>query len=311
MKLRNVGLLVAVLAAAVSCDRGQDRGKTSVVPVTQGGSADPWAKQEAPKQPLEKPLFWKLEKDGKTSYLLGTMHMGVDPHARLPQIVWDKLDAATAFAMEADPKDFGSVDLTRKDGKTLRDELGEAHWKKLEDAVGAASARGLLQMKPMMPATLLAIRGLPETAAMDTALHARAMNQNKKLVYLETLALQMTVLEKWMNAQALKDMLDDLPATEQKTKDMLAAYLAGDESRMLAIYDLYREEWKKKGRPEAEYEAQSEDVLYKRNASWIEPIEKLHAEGGGFIAVGAMHAIGPRSVVELLEKRGFTIALVR
>ena len=49
------------------------------------------------------------------------------------------------------------------------------------------------------------------------------------------------------------------------------------------------------------------ELLLDRNASWIEPIEKLHARGGGFVAVGAMHLIGKRSVLDLLAQRGFTI----
>jgi uncharacterized protein YbaP (TraB family) len=53
-----------------------------------------------------------------------------------------------------------------------------------------------------------------------------------------------------------------------------------------------------------------EDLLYKRNASWIEPIEKAHAEGPLFVAVGAMHAIGPKSVLELLEKKGYKVTRI-
>jgi uncharacterized protein YbaP (TraB family) len=311
MKLRNAGLLVAILAAAVSCDRGSSESKPAVAPVGQGGtgSADPWNKPEPKQERIAKPLFWKLEKAGTTSYLLGTMHLGVDP-AALPQIVWDKLDAAKTFAMEIDPTQMSGIDLRRKDGKTLRDELGEAYWKKLEDALGADEAKALLGMKAMIPATVIGMRGLPKTPGMDGVLHGRAVNQKKNLVYLETLALEMEVLEKWMNARTLKDMLDDLPGGDQRAKDMLAAYLAGDEGRIQAIQDSERDSWKKKGRPEKEYDEQMEDLLFKRNASWIPPIEKLHAEGGGFVAIGAAHAIGPRSVLEMLEAKGFQITRI-
>ena len=40
-----------------------------------------------------------------TTYALGTIHLGVDPESRLPPVVWDKLDAARAFAMETDLSD--------------------------------------------------------------------------------------------------------------------------------------------------------------------------------------------------------------
>ena len=59
-----------------------------------------------------------------------------------------------------------------------------------------------------------------------------------------------------------------------------------------------------------EYDESMEDMLYSRNAAWIAPIEKLHAEGGGFIAVGAMHLVGPKNVLELLANRGYAIARV-
>lgn len=310
MKLRNAGVLVAVLAALVSCDRGKDRGKPAVAPVTQGGSSDPWSASEPAKQPLEKPLFWKLEKDGNTSYLLGTMHVGIDPHARLPQIVWDKLDESKTFASEADVAKAGALDVTRKDGTTLRDELGEEYWKKLEAAIGAGAAQQMLNVKPMIPATMLAMRGLPNTPSMDGVLHGRAVNQKKNIVFLEPIELQVELLEKWMNARALKDLLDDLPGSEARAKDLLAAYVSGDSAAILAVHDRERELWLEKGRPAREYEEQMEDLLYKRNAAWIAPIEKLHAEGGGFIAVGAAHVVGPRGVLDLLEKKGFAVTRV-
>ena len=65
------------------------------------------------------------------------MHMGVDPQARLPKLVWDKLDAAPAFAMETDPAGDALGKIARHDGKSLHAELGDAYWAKLEQAIGA------------------------------------------------------------------------------------------------------------------------------------------------------------------------------
>jgi uncharacterized protein len=310
MKLRNAGLLVAVVAVTMSCERRQDRANPGAAPVTQGGSADPWNAPAAAKDPLKKPLFWQLEKDGKTSYLLGTIHVGVDPNTRLPDLVWQKLDQAPTFAMETDVSNAGSLDLTRKDGKTLEDDLGPARWKKLEEAVGKRQAAAMKNMKPMMPATLLSLRGLPSTPSMDGVLHGRAVNQKKKIVYLEPMETQISILEKWMDARALGDMLDDLEIHDQRIQEMLAAYIAGDGDKMIALHDSERELWKKHGRSDQEFDESMNDLLYKRNASWIDAIEKLHAEGGGFIAVGGAHAVGPKSVVELLETKGFKVTRI-
>lgn len=311
------GLLVLLLAASAAC-KGADKaptpsaGSSGSAPAAASGSgsqaaADPWTEKAPEKDPLKRPLLWAIEKEGKTSFALGTMHLGIDPNARLPELVWQKLDASPTFAMETDLAEGAKLEVLRKDGTTLRQELGDEYWKKLEDVLGVGEASRMLTFKPMIPATLLSKRGLPDTVAMDGVLHGRALNGKKKVVFLEPFSAQAAVLLKWMNAQALKDMLDDVPGLEQRTKDMLAAYIAGDEGKILAIADSERGHWLEKGRPAKEYDEQMEDLLYKRNASWIAPIEKLHAEGGGFIAVGALHLIGPRSVLELLEKKGYKV----
>jgi uncharacterized protein len=313
MKLRNVGLLALMLAATAACKKSEQRTKPGVAPVTQPGSAvaaDPWAKPDEKRDPLTKPLFWSIEKDGKTSYILGTMHMGVDPNARLPDIVWKKLDEAKVFAMEADLAGAAKLDVLRKDGTTLRDELGPAYWKKLEDALGEQEAARLIGFKPMIPATLISMRGLPHTSPMDTVLHGRAINQKKKIVFLEAIEHQGAILDKWMNARMLKDLLDDVPGVEQRSKDMLAAYIAGDEGRIIAIANDELKRWLEKGRSQKEYDEMMEELLFKRNASWIEPIEKAHAEGPVFFAMGALHASGPRSVLDLLQKRGFKVTRI-
>src|SRR5262244_3708330 len=90
--------------------------------------------------PLAHPLLWSAEKDGRTTYLFGTMHTGVDAATRLPPIVWAKLDAARAFAMETDLDDPTAADAMRPTAGSLRDALGDAYWRKLETALGADAA---------------------------------------------------------------------------------------------------------------------------------------------------------------------------
>lgn len=297
MKLRTAGLVVAILAASVSCKKAD---------APRPGAAQA-AEVPRAKDPLPHPLFWAVEKDGKTTYVLGTMHIGVDPDARIPELVWRKLDEAPAFAMETDLSKAGAIDVMRHDGGSLHADLGEAYWKKLEDALGADAAQRMDRMKPMIPATLLSMRGLPETPAMDGALFGRARDEHKPIVFLEPIEAEETVLEKWMDVRALEAMLDDLPGGEQHSKDMLAAYVAGDEAKIQALTDAERADFTKTGRTDAEYDQQMEDLLFARNASWVPELEELHAKGGAFVAVGAMHLIGKRSVLDLLRQRGFKV----
>lgn len=268
---------------------------------------DPWAGAAPVKDPLPRPFLWSAQKGGVTTYLLGTMHVGVDPEARLPQLVWDKLDAAGALAVETDVTDPAITRMGGRASGTLHEELGPAYWEQLELAITPQLARALDGKSAMIPATLLALRGLPMTPPMDSVLLARARNRSKRIVFLEPAARQVAVLEKHLNAKALRLMLDELDRVEQQSKQLLAAYVAGDEAAFGAITEEQRRDALAHGYTAAEYDESLEDLLYGRNASWIAPIEQLHAGGGGFVAVGAMHLLGPRSVLELLGQRGFQI----
>lgn len=323
MKRKRVALFVTLVTAfgISACKQSAPEPGPAKTAVTAPGSAsasaaptpaaaDPWVTQAPQKDPLPRPLFWSIEKDGKTSYALGTIHVGVDPEARLPQLVWDKLEAAPTFAMETNLNDPALAKILECNRCSLRRDLGEDYWKKLEDVLGAGAAARLDPMKPMVAATMLSLRGLPNTTQMDTLLRARAENRGKQIVYLEPASHQAAVLEKWMNVKALKAMLDDPQGGVERTKEMLAAYVEGDEARMVALSAEEKTEALAHGYTEAEYEQSMQDMLYGRNASWIAPIEQLHAAGGGFIAVGAMHLLGPKNVLELLAAKGYKVARV-
>jgi uncharacterized protein YbaP (TraB family) len=251
-------------------------------------------------------FFYEVEKDGKVSHLVGTMHMGIDPKA-LPDAVYAALDKAKTFAMETDLTDTSVIgDLMLPEGKTLEGELGPEYWAKLEKALGPKLAAGMNRFKPSTAASLLELEGLPMTDPMDMVLLGRAKDHGASIVYLEPAALQAKVLDKWLDVRALKEMLDDLEKNADKPKEMLDAYKAGDEDKVAAL-TADKSSWKRS--PE-EYDEMMNDLLYARNASWIPALETMLGAGDAFVAVGAAHLIGERSVTDLLRKKGFTITRV-
>jgi uncharacterized protein YbaP (TraB family) len=110
-----------------------------------------------------------------------------------------------------------------------------------------------------------------------------------------------------MDIKALKMMLDELADGERRARAMLDAYVEGDDRTIVAISDGEKDAALHHGYTAAEYDQEMNEVLYNRNASWIDAIEKLHAAGGGFVAVGAMHLVGPRSVLDLLAHKGYQV----
>jgi uncharacterized protein len=260
-------------------------------------------------QPAIRPLLWAVERDGATSYLFGTMHGGADP-ARIDPVLWSKLAASPTVALEADLAKAASLPVVRTDGTSLRDELGPVYWKKLEDVVGVGTAARLVSLKAVIATVLVAQHGLEDSIAIDNVVESKARERGKQIVYLESLDAQFALLEKWLDVDALQFMLDDPAWIAQQSKHMLEAYNAGDETRIVAVPQRERQRWISSGRSAAHFDAQMEELLYGRNASWIDSIEKLHARGGAFIAVGALHVAGPRSVADLLAQRGYKVTRV-
>lgn len=313
---RSLAIICALAVALAACkgDKPAATGAGSATvapaaPVAPAGD-DPWAKGSPAAPLIEHPLLWAATRDGKTTYLLGTLHLGVNADTQLPPWVKAKLDGARAFAMETDLGDPALMrQLARTDGGSLQLDLGPEHWAKLEALIGADLAKGLDRMKPFAAVSVLSTKFLPQTLPMDSVLHSRAKDAGKELVYLEPAVRQLEIIEPFMTAADIKAFLDHIDFAREQTLALHKAYVTGDADALRAQLD-DRTMWLAAGRPPEQFAGYVDALLGNRNASWIPALEQLHAAGGGFVAVGAAHLVGPRSVLELLTARGFTITRV-
>lgn len=313
-------VVLAALAAGAGCKRESARTEaapatgsaapTATTPGSAAGKDDPWARTGPAAPILERPLFWAATKDGHTTYLLGTIHLGINADAQLPAWLKAKLDGARAFAMEADVSDPRLLSsFQRTDGGSLRLDLGPEHWATFEAIVGADLARGLDKMKPLAAITVLSTKFLPTTLPMDSVLETRAKNANKPIVYLEDGMRQLEIVEPFMTGADIKAFLDNLEYAKTQSDEMLAAYQRGDEVALGKQFD-DQTLWVAAGRDPAQFGGFLDALLAGRNATWIPKIEELHGAGGGFVAVGAGHLVGPKNVLGMLAARGFTITRV-
>ncbi len=290
--------------------------KSDKKPGAASGAAtgdDPWASSDTPKAPaavIEKPLLWKAEKDGTTTWLFGTVHLGVSADTQLPPVVFDRLKEAKAFAMEADTSDPAlAMAMRRSDGGSLRADLGPEHWKKLEDAIGARVAESFDGLKPFAVMSTLMAKDLPFTLPMDRVLMERAQEAGKPIHYLERAADQIAMIDPWMGAADVKALLDHRDVARNAAEKLLEAYKGGDAAGLSAMFE-DQTLWIAAGRKPATFPAYLDAILGKRNRAWVPKIEQLHADGGAFVAVGAGHLVGPENVVDLLAERGFTVTRV-
>jgi uncharacterized protein YbaP (TraB family) len=259
-------------------------------------------------------LLWNLQRDGRTAYLYGTLHVGRPEWMTPGPRVAAALDRSEVLALEIDPTD---ADVQREMAAPLGTEapvLSPALKDRLARQVAAAClpAGALDGMHPAMQALMLDVlearwAGLDPSFAQELALARRARDAGHRIVSLESVALQKKALLPDSPVETLAMVEQTLrqleSGSERATTSRLAeAWAKGD----LATLEDY-ERWCDCVHDEHE-RAAMRALNDERNPALAERIDALHREGRPlFAAVGALHMTGTQSLLRLLAARGFRI----
>jgi uncharacterized protein len=328
-------LLVVVVALLFGC-RGEPKpSPPKAQPATQRkaeeaqppAARDPWAVEPKPADPNEPPsfterhrladeacprvtapYFYRIEKGGKTSHILGTRHLGVSL-TKFPKPVHDAIASAKLAVFEVAPGD--NSDLPNQN-VVLRDVLGPDLWKHYQELVGEQTAQ-MLESTPPSTA-MLAMMAMYEdiTATLDIEIENQVQAAKIPTRGLETSAFQDRLLNKILDLRMLRAAVEhtkDRAELQTDSRKDLSEYCAGTDDKP-GMDDDMRADLIASGYSDAELTKIDEEMVYARNADWIPKLEKILAQGDVFIAVGADHLSGPKGVVALLQKRGYKLTRV-
>lgn len=267
------------------------------------------AETTAPDARFTKPFFFRIEKGTAVSYALGTFHVGVTA-SLLPAEVNAALRAAKTAVFETETPTGAALQqlLTRTDGRTLRDELGEKHWPLLVDKFGAAAER-INTFTTAMATTLVMIIDLPPTPGLDAELLAQAKTNGLAVQFLEDITFQAALMDKFYDVSVLRLYLEQPALAREGMEKMKKLYLAGDAQGLLAESQ-DESAWLQAGKDRAFVQAFQKELLYDRNQNWVTKLSPQFEAGGLFVAVGALHFLGDQGLVALLEKNGFRVTRV-
>jgi hypothetical protein len=272
------------------------------------------AEQAAP--PRDRGLLWRATRDGRVMHLYGTLHVG-KPH-------WRKLGPRTAaalrdsdvVALEIDPLDpalteaMAALPHPRAFPAALRERLELAYRRACMAPEALATLHPLLQVTTL---TVMEARwfGMDPSFSAELVLAAMARGNGRRLVALETPALQVRALVPADEAEARTLLEQGLAQLESETARRVLARLA----RAWEQGDLATLE-----NPAAWCECTLGDadralmarLTDARNAALAAGIVAQHRAGRRvFAAVGALHMAGPQSLPRLLEQQGFKVERVR
>ncbi|MFA5057273.1 MAG: TraB/GumN family protein [Opitutaceae bacterium] len=258
------------------------------------------------------PLLWRVE-GPHPSYLFGTIHSS-DPRVKvISPSVLNALTSCRSFhpEIELSPETTGLMAsrLFNSAAPDLETCLPPLLWERVKtDGAKLGLPEPLLRQLSPGLAALLFTTPADETdisATVDGQLYALSQSHNLTIAALETADEQLDLFDRLTPAQAqglLAESLDDFDAGHVQFEKLVAAYAAGDERRIAAeVEDEFQQ-------PAAHDLADL--LLYHRNEVMAARSEAYLKRGGAFVAVGAAHLVGPRSMIARLRARGFKITRV-
>lgn len=268
-------------------------------------------------QARDRGLLWRIERDGRRSYLYGTIHVARLAWAYPGPQLRRALGEVGTLALELDVSDPGLPaqlrELTRRDDAPLPPALAE---RLAREVARACAPPGLLAaLPPLMQAASLATLagrrdGLEPAYGIDAVLSGFGHAAGKRVVALETLASQIAALQgegAEDRARFIEQTLDMLASGEARpmVRRLAESWAAGD----LAGLERYPQ-WCRCMDSEAD-RLLMRRLLDERNLVMAQRIEALHRDGGVLAAVGTLHLIGPQGLPALMAKQGFRVERVR
>lgn len=265
-------------------------------------------------------LLWTVTSPTTTVHLLGTIHVGSKAFYPLPPAIEAAYAQSDVLALEADVSDTASLlaiapSFVYTPPDNLEQHVPAAVYR---DTLAALRTLGIpaeagRTMKPHMLSMTLTVveagrHGMDAALGLDLQLAQRAHRDGKRIVELESIAMQMGMMDGLapdvqvaMLAETVRAVRDGSLGRELAA--MLDAWLRGDAERLDRIVsdDLDR-------MPDAIAASLKSALFDDRNDAMVERIATMLAgREVVLVAVGAGHMTGPGGLVELLRARGFTV----
>lgn len=265
------------------------------------------------------PALWVVKDDDTTIYLFGTVHVlrpGLGWFDEAVKTAFDKSDELmleivlpedqAAMAKEMMPL---AIDQS---GKTLSSRLDPEPLKAYQAALaslGIAPAQFDI-FEPWFPAITLSVLPLTKLGydpeqGVEKLLTSSAKKTGKPVAGLETLSQQLGFFDALPETQQiafLNSVVKDLDKLGPQLDKMVAQWAKGDPDALAVTMN----------ESLAETPELAKTLLWDRNARWADRLKaRMDQPGTVFVAVGAGHLAGEKSVQDYLKARGLVAKRVK
>ncbi len=271
-------------------------------------------------EPKLSPL-WKIQKNGKTSFILGTVHEGVSIKS-LPPAVQQVIQNSSQIFLEVDLEKTATPDPTLvflPEGQSLEQMISTKAWAKLTQILSDMDSMALNDFTPFLAYQLyyqkkaeqlaaksqkLADQLTKTPGAMEIEIYLAAKAANQKLNFLEEVMVQikMVDLDKF-DPKKLEQTI--LKSDVEFEKELIFNY-----QHIRKLQDLYNKRDfanLEKLLAESDIQKNKDRVFTDRHANWLPIMETAMQEDNQLFAVGIAHMFNTEALVSLLQQRGYTV----
>ena len=263
------------------------------------------------------PAAWRVAgRNGAEITLLGSMHVMRPSDHPLPSSIDALVERADLIVMEVDIDDIDAAAQQRliletamlPQGTVLEDVVDEEVYRLAEQQMAELGV-DLAQLERFEPWFLaitvleLGMRkiGFQAERGVEQYVLGRAQAAGKEIVGLETLEFQIGLFDALPPEQQqalLEQTLGELDEGAAALGEMVTAWRDGElESLSAELLDEFDQ-----------FPGLYETIVTKRNRAWVPALERMLADGRRrLVVVGALHLVGPDSVIDQLRERGHDV----
>ena len=284
---------------------------------------------EAASIPNGSGLLWRVSREGiADSYLFGTMHMADPRVVSLPAAAQAAFNASSTVVIETtDILDQAAMMaailknpelMMFTDDTTLFSLLSDADRVEVEDAlkIRGIPPASVVKTKPWMIASMVSMpacelaRKAAGAPVLDVELARSAQAAGKSLTGLETVEDQLGAMASLPMDFHMRGLIETLrlgDRADDVIETMIALYLDGDTGM---FWPFFRAVFPSETEDDGGYADFDKTMVTARNRTMAERASPILAEGGAFVAVGALHLPGDEGLVSLLQTGGYTVEVV-
>ncbi len=264
--------------------------------------------------------LWKVENEGTTVYLQGTVHLGVEEFYPLHEKIEQAYAESDVVVPEIDLNNLDFSEMNRlqselgtfQDGTTLQDHVSEETYQELEDFFGEFGLDMAMidTYQPWLVANMVSqflTQGGEYTLGIDQYFLNKAASDDKEIIALETAEDQLSIfadLSMEFQVQMLEESLIEPEVYQEDLDQLLDIYKTG------SVDDLLNSLFETDAAMSVEEEAYMEALNDNRNYAMAEKITEFLESGDDrtyFVIVGSLHLILEPHIGSILEEEGYEV----